>query len=85
MYRYEPGERPVCLPSVLKLVSCTPLSLHAMICQQQVSQRPFTQLQDDRAALRHPIFEVIQLCCITFLMSSAAADCSWYDVGNPEA
>ena len=64
------------LLSVLKLASCStvffPFFLHAIICQQQLSLHLFP-LQDDRAALRHPIFQVIQLCCTASMVNSAAA------------
>ena len=48
------------------------LILHAMICQRQVSRRLFASLQDDRAALRQPIFQVNQLCCTAILTDPAA-------------
>ena len=64
-------------PSLLAVIAVACLFhllvLHATICQQQVSQCLLNLLQDDRAALRQPIYQVIQLCCTAFLIQPDAA------------
>ena len=46
------------------------LVLRATICQFSLCLDAFASLQDDRAALRHPIFQVSQLCCTAVLDQS---------------